>query len=64
MTALKDHLNMKFLSVADERTLLRKTGCKENNANFFSLLNVKRDCDVTVLFDHVGDMKKYMKKII
>lgn len=39
------------MSFADEHTLQRKTGCSESNANFFSLLNIKRDCNITFLFD-------------
>lgn len=39
------------MSFADERALQRKTGCDPNNANFFSILNVNRQCDLTVLFD-------------
>ena len=55
LIALSKHLNIEStsnqLSFADERTLKKKTGCSENNANFFSLLNVKKECNVTVLFD-------------
>lgn len=53
LDALKQYLQVKALdlSFADEGTLQRKTGCSQSNANFFSILNVKNSCDVTVLFD-------------
>lgn len=52
--ALAKHLNINSgndLAFADERTLRSQTGCNESNANFFSILNVRRDLDMTVLFD-------------
>lgn len=53
LAALQQYLKEKApsFSYADEGTLQRKTGCSQGNANFFSLLNVNRTCDVTVLFD-------------
>lgn len=53
LSALQQHLQVKAAEFcyADEGTLQRKTGCSMGNANFFSLLNVNRECDVTVLFD-------------
>lgn len=53
LDALQSYLQVKALDlqIADEGTLQRKTGCNAGNANFFSILNVKKACDLTVLFD-------------
>lgn len=53
LPALQQYLNgnAPALSYADANTLQLKTGCDPSNANFFSLLNVRKTCDVTVLFD-------------